>query len=82
MDLGCASSRLGQRLLELNKTREVIGIELFQPAAREAMKYYETVYVADIDDQMLGYDKYFDVVICGDILEHVKELFRFFLPSD
>jgi O-antigen biosynthesis protein len=73
MDLGCASGQLGRSLLELNKARHLVGVELFEPAAKEARKYYDVVYVADIDTLRLDYDKDFDVVICGDILEHLKE---------
>jgi SAM-dependent methyltransferase len=73
MDLGCASGRLGQRLLELNKAYKLVGVELFEPAARQAMKFYENVYIADIEDLCLDYDKHFDIVICGDILEHLKD---------
>ncbi len=73
MDLGCASGRLGRSLLELNKAYRLVGVELFEPAAKEAMKYYDAVHVGDIEVLGLDYEKYFDVVICSDILEHLKE---------
>ena len=73
MDLGCASGRLGQRLMELNKATELIGVEIFDVAAREAMKCYKTVHIGDIEELSLAYSDYFDLVICGDVLEHLKE---------
>jgi SAM-dependent methyltransferase len=73
MDLGCASGRLGEKLLELRKASELIGVELFEPAAKEAMKYYKVVHVGDIEEININYSRHFDVVICSDILEHLKE---------
>lgn len=73
MDLGCASGGLGTTLLESNKASQVVGVEIFEPAARQAMKRYDTVHVGDIEELVLDYDRYFDVVVCGDILEHLKE---------
>ena len=73
MDCGCAAGRLGKKLLDLNKASEVIGVEIFEPAAREAMKVYSRVHIGDIEHMDLNYKEYFDIVICGDILEHLKE---------
>lgn len=73
LDLGCGTGRLGKKLLELNKAKTVIGVEIFKDAAQEAEKNYERVYHGDIEKIDLNYDKYFDFVICGDILEHLKD---------
>lgn len=73
LDLGCGSGFLGRKLLELNKAKEMIGVEIFEGAAREAMKYYKTVHVGDVESMDLPYHKSFDTVICGDVLEHLKE---------
>ena len=73
MDCGCAAGQLGKGLIESNKASEVIGIEIFEPAAREAMKIYKKVHMGDIETMDLSYEEYFDIVVCGDILEHLKE---------
>lgn len=73
MDIGCASGRLGQKLLQLKKAVELVGVELFEPAAREAAKCYKAVHIGDIEELSLGYNSYFDIVLCGDVLEHLKE---------
>lgn len=73
MDLGCAAGRLGKRLIELNKAAEVVGVEIFEPVAQEARKYYKEVHVGDIEEMNLNYAGHFDVVICGDVLEHLRE---------
>lgn len=73
LDIGCASGRLGRRLKEMNKAEELMGIEIYQPAADEASKYYDKVYRDDVESLILPYKEYFDYVICGDILEHLRD---------
>jgi 2-polyprenyl-3-methyl-5-hydroxy-6-metoxy-1,4-benzoquinol methylase len=73
LDLGCATGTLGRGLKELNKAREMVGIEIFEEAATEAEKYYEKVFCGDVERVSLDYDNYFDFVICGDILEHLVD---------
>jgi O-antigen biosynthesis protein len=73
LDCGCATGRMGKKLMEINKAAEVIGVEIFEPAAKEAMKFYKHVYVGDIEEICFDYDSYFDVIVCGDVLEHLKE---------
>jgi len=73
MDVGCAAGSMGKSLLESNKAIEVIGVELFAAAAAEARKHYKTVHVGDLDVMELNYEGYFDVVVCGDVLEHLKD---------
>jgi|Deesub1362A_J573_1020465.scaffolds.fasta_scaffold00004_249 2-polyprenyl-3-methyl-5-hydroxy-6-metoxy-1,4-benzoquinol methylase len=73
MDIGCATGRLGQKLLQAGNASELYGVEIFEPAANEAKKIYKRVHVGDIEEMKLDYKNYFDVVVCGDILEHLKE---------
>ncbi len=72
LDLGCATGRLGKHLKNANKAAEIIGVEIFAPAAEEAAKHYDKVYTIDIETVDLPYRNYFDFVVCGDILEHLK----------
>jgi 16S rRNA G1207 methylase RsmC len=67
LDVGCGSGYVGKKLLESNKAAEMVGIEIFDAAAREALKHYKAVHVGDIEDMYLAYHRYFDVVIwcCG-----------------
>lgn len=73
LDLGCAAGRVGRKLRELKKASEVIGVEIFQPAAVEAAKHYDKVYVGDVENISLDYKDFFDFVICGDIIEHFRD---------
>jgi 2-polyprenyl-3-methyl-5-hydroxy-6-metoxy-1,4-benzoquinol methylase len=73
LDIGCGSGRLGKKLKEMNKAGELIGVEIYQPAADEASKYYDKVFRGNIEKMVLDYDEYFDFVICGDIIEHLRD---------
>ena len=70
LDLGCGSGRVGKVLLDSGKAAEVTGVEIFEPAAAEARKHYKTVHTGDIEEMTLDYRGDFDMVVCGDVLEH------------
>lgn len=76
LDLGCASGRLGKNLLDAGKAKELIGVEIFAPAAKEAATIYQQVFVGDVEVMEFDYSNHFDYVICGDILEHLKDPYR------
>ena len=75
-DLGCASGRVGQKLVATGRAKELVGAEIFPPAAEEAARIYDKVYVGDVEGMTFDYDDYFDYVICGDILEHLKDPYQ------
>jgi 2-polyprenyl-3-methyl-5-hydroxy-6-metoxy-1,4-benzoquinol methylase len=72
LDLGCAAGRVGRALADSGKAAEVYGVEIFPAAAEEASKFYKRVHVGDIEEMNLEYDNFFDVIVCGDVLEHLK----------
>jgi 2-polyprenyl-3-methyl-5-hydroxy-6-metoxy-1,4-benzoquinol methylase len=76
MDLGCAAGVMGRKLLETGKAKEVFGVEIFEPAAAEAATIYKKVHVGDIEEMQLDYNQCFDYVICGDILEHLRDPYK------
>jgi len=57
----------------MNRASEIIGVEIFKSAASNASKYYHKVIVGDVEELNLPYQEYFDYVICGDILEHLRD---------
>ena len=73
MDLGCGTGLFGRKLKELNKAREVVGVEIFKDAADEAAKHYEKVYHGDVEQMILDYEDYFDFIVCSDIVEHLVD---------
>jgi SAM-dependent methyltransferase len=76
LDLGCGMGALGRKLRELNKAKELVGVEIFETAGKEAAKFYDKVYIGDIEGMQLQYSDFFDYAICGDILEHTKDPYR------
>ena len=73
LDLGCGAGAVGRKLRESGKAAEVVGVELFSSAADQAALHYSKVYCGDIEQMTLPYNNYFDYVLCGDILEHLKD---------
>lgn len=73
LDLGCASGMLGRQLRNSNRAAELVGVELFEPAGTEAAAYYDRIFLGDIESIQLPYHEHFDYVVCGDILEHLRD---------
>lgn len=73
LDLGCGTGALGRILVAAGKAREMIGVEIFEAAAAEAALSYSVVHQGDIECMDLPYSGRFDYVVCGDVLEHLKD---------
>lgn len=73
LDLGCGAGAVGGRLLRDGKASTVVGVELFASAAQEAARHYSKVHTGDIEEMTLPYAAHFDYVLCGDILEDLKD---------
>jgi 2-polyprenyl-3-methyl-5-hydroxy-6-metoxy-1,4-benzoquinol methylase len=73
LDLGCGAGAVGRKLLSVGKASEIVGVELFPSAAEQASKHYRRVHTGDIEEMDLPYGCEFDYVLCGDILEHLKD---------
>lgn len=74
LDLGCSVGQLARHLVAKGCT--VTGVELDGAAAERAQEWCETVHQADLDlvdlGPLLGPDR-FDVVVCADVLEHLRD---------
>ncbi len=70
LDVGCANGVLGKKLKE--KGLYVEGIEINKKLAQEASKYIDKVHVCDLDKTNIKFKNEFDLVICADIIEHLK----------
>lgn len=74
LDVGCATGYLGEALIARGCT--VTGIEIDSEAAEEARTRLDRVIVGDLAtldlDAVLGSDR-FDVVLMGDVLEHMAD---------
>ena len=80
LDLGCAEGLLGLSLKQQGLAVEVVGIELFEQAAKVAEARLDRVICGDIE--MLDWDGLelakgsFDCILCGDVLEHLRDPWR------
>jgi len=77
LDIGCGAGRLGQAI-KLRQGAEVVGIERNQEAAQLARERLDRVLVGDVERLEPDFAPgTFDVIVCGDILEHLRDPDRF-----
>lgn len=71
LDVGCAQGYLARELLK--KKCEIIGIDNDKESLNITKRYCKKVILSDLDDFNNNLNEKFDVIIFGDILEHLKE---------
>jgi 2-polyprenyl-3-methyl-5-hydroxy-6-metoxy-1,4-benzoquinol methylase len=72
LDVGCSSGYLARPLVERGCT--VVGIEQDEAAAEAARAVCVEVLVGDVETLELPFELgSFDVVLCGDLIEHLRE---------
>ncbi len=72
LDVGCGNGALGKALKERGVARKVVGIEINAKAASDARYNIDEVISVDIESAGLKFEKeYFDLIIFGDVLEHL-----------
>jgi len=73
LDVGTAGGYLGRELRRLGFD-DIVGVERDPQRSAEAAQWYREHYTADVERQSLpAHLTGFDVVICGDVLEHLRE---------
>jgi GT2 family glycosyltransferase/tetratricopeptide (TPR) repeat protein/2-polyprenyl-3-methyl-5-hydroxy-6-metoxy-1,4-benzoquinol methylase len=73
LDIGCGTGRLGEEIKRRQDCR-VLGIERDTEAARRAQDRLDQVFVGDVETLEPGIAPHsLDAVICGDVLEHLRQ---------
>jgi O-antigen biosynthesis protein len=74
LEAGCASGHVSERLSAQGCT--VVGVEIEADIVEPAMQYLERVVIGNVEEtalwDQLG-DEHFDVILFGDVLEHLKD---------
>ena len=72
LDVGCSSGYLARPLVA--RGCSVVGLELDPTAAATAREVCEDVLVGDVETMELPFEPgSFDVVLCGDLIEHLRD---------
>jgi len=73
LELGCGTGSFASQIKQRNDC-EVWGIELVEKQARKASEVLDKVIVGDVTTEVSALpERYFDCVICNDILEHLAD---------
>lgn len=74
LDVGCGAGALGAALKERLSGLEVTGVEINPLVVRKAAAVLDAVIAADVEAGELPFEMdFFDCVICGDVLEHLRD---------
>jgi 2-polyprenyl-3-methyl-5-hydroxy-6-metoxy-1,4-benzoquinol methylase len=79
LEIGCAAGATGAALKATRPSLYVTGIELDVELAREAAARLDRVVIGDAQamlDELAGENARFDLVLCGDVLEHLVDPWR------
>lgn len=73
LEVGCSVGHVTEHLVAAGNT--VVGVEIDPVAAAEAERFAERVHVLDLDVEALSTVEHgvFDVIILGDVLEHLRD---------
>ena len=71
LDVGCGEGNFAGHIKEKHQL-EAWGIELMQEPGQEAEKKLDKVFIGPVEDFLNQLpDRYFDVIYCNDVLEHL-----------
>jgi len=74
LELGCANGLLGRRYKELNPASQWWGVDISATATATAAAHLDRVVTLDLDSgDLTALDEGFDVIVIGDLLEHLRD---------
>lgn len=74
LEIGCGEGVMARAAKEYFAIGEVVGVEYNEQSAEIAQKHLDTVLCGNIETMQLPFpEKYFDVIICADVLEHLTD---------
>lgn len=83
LDVGCGTGKLGG-VLQTEKNCQVYGMDISTTAIAEAKHHLYHATAVDIEEETPPFpDRYFDVIVLGDIIEHLRfpeSVFKKLLP--
>lgn len=72
LDVGCGNGHFGKEFI--NNGNSVFGVDISEKSVEVAKKYLSDAKCTDIQQDRLPYeDNFFDVIIMGEIIEHLLE---------
>lgn len=71
LDIGCSRGNYGRELKKLRPEVFVAGVEVSPMAAEVARKFYDLVFIGRLEE--CSFHEKFDLINCGDILEHLYD---------
>lgn len=73
LDVGCASGWMLSKISEKYPKAQCTGIDVYKKAIEYGQKLYKNLRLISVDAHKLPFkDKFFDLVICTELLEHVE----------
>jgi 2-polyprenyl-3-methyl-5-hydroxy-6-metoxy-1,4-benzoquinol methylase len=75
LDVGCGEGALGRRIKQVLPGVKIFGVEIDAHVAAHAAPVYDHIYVMPAEDLQIS--EPLDCIICGDILEHLKNPWMF-----
>ena len=74
LELGCGNGATGAMALRDGKCGTYVGIEMFEPMAREAQAVLTQVHIGNVETMALPYQpRTFDALIMSEVLEHLVD---------